>query len=206
MQFRLRLCSEPAARSLRRSVPGGRKRRDTVLIVEGGFIVKRYEPQADYSAAIEETFKKLQQGNVKDYRATLPDYPDMNHIEVQMLDFVALLFPAIFAKLDAYSSKNAAYLDSAIAAFDREIQFYLAYLAQVTALKHAGLSFCYPAVSDASKDVHNHKGYDLAVAQKLVAERTAGHTGAQDPRRPRPRDRIFRRGPRDSLSQKAGTG
>jgi len=95
--------------------------------VEGGVIVRRYEPQADYSATIEETFKKFQQGNVKDYRITLPDYPDMNHIEAQILDFVALLFTAIFTRLDAYYSKNAAYLDSAIAAFDREIQFYLAY-------------------------------------------------------------------------------
>jgi len=144
----------------------------SVLIVNGGFIVGRYESQADYSAAIEETFKRFQQGDVKDYRATLPDYPDMNHIEAQMLDFVALLFPALFAKLDAYCLKNAAYLDGAIAAFDREIQFYLAYLAQVAAFKRAGLSFCYPAVSDASKDIYNDKGYDLALAQKLVAEQT----------------------------------
>ena len=145
----------------------------SVLIVEGGFTVRRYEPQADYSATIEETFRKFQQGDVKDYRVKQSDWPDMNHIEAQILDFVALLFPDIFAKLDAYCARNAAYLDDAIAGFDREIQFYLGYLAQVVALKRADLNFCYPAVSDTNKEVYNHEGYDLALAQKkLIAKQS----------------------------------
>ena len=42
--------------------------------------------------------------------------------------------------------------------------------------------------------------------QARRVERTAGHTGAQNPRRPRPRDRILRRGAGDSLSQRRGPG
>lgn len=144
----------------------------SVLVADGGFTVSKYKPQADYSAAIGNTFKKFQQGDVKDYRVKHSDYPDMNHIEEQILEFVALLFPEVFAELEVYCARNAAYLDSAIAAFDREIQFYIAYLAQAAALKQAGLMFCYPSVSDNSKDVYDREGYDLALAQKLVAERS----------------------------------
>ena len=42
--------------------------------------------------------------------------------------------------------------------------------------------------------------------QARRVERTAGHTGAQNPRRPRPRDRILRRGAGNSLSQRRGPG
>jgi DNA mismatch repair protein MutS len=141
-----------------------------VLIMDGGFTVKKYEPQADYSAAIEGTFKKFQQGDAKDYRVKLSDWPDMNHIEAQILDFVALLYPSIFAELNSYGARHATYLDGPISAFDREIQFYIAYLAGAAPLKKAGLTFCYPAVSPTSKEIYSHGGYDLALAQKLVAE------------------------------------
>jgi DNA mismatch repair protein MutS len=143
-----------------------------VLIMDGGFTVRKYESETDYSAALEETFEKFKQGAVKDYLAKLSDWPDMNHIEAQILDFVALLYPAIFAELDAYCTRNGAYLDRPIGTFDREIQFYIAYLAHISTLQRAGLKFCYPSVSSASKEVHNNEGFDLALAQKLVAEKS----------------------------------
>ncbi len=144
----------------------------SVLIFDGGFTVKKYEPQGDYSAVIEATFKKFQQGDVKDYRVKLSDWPDMNHIEAQILDFVALLYPEIFAELDTFCAKHAGYLGGSVAVFDREIQFYVAYLASAAPLKKAGLAFCYPAVSGDSKEVYNREGYDLALAQKLVTEQS----------------------------------
>ena len=37
--------------------------------------------------------------------------------------------------------------------FDREIQFYIAYLEYAETFKRVGLKFCYPQVSDKRKDI-----------------------------------------------------
>jgi len=133
--------------------------------------VSAYDGEPDYSAEVEATFAKFKQGAVKDYRVKLPEFPDMNHVEAQVLDRVARLYPEVFGTLDDYCARHHDYLDPTIGAFDREVQFYLAYLAYIERLKAAGLPFCYPQVSTRSKEVAAEDAFDLALANKLVPDR-----------------------------------
>jgi DNA mismatch repair protein MutS len=96
----------------------------------------------------------------------------MNHIEEKILDFVALLNPKLFSDLAEYCVRHAGFLDETITMFDREIQFYLSYIGHIEKLKGAGLRFCYPGVSGKSKQLHNDEGFDLALAEKLIATET----------------------------------
>lgn len=141
-----------------------------VLIKGSSVKVRAYDGESDYSAEVEETFAKFKQGAVKDYRVKFRSWPEMDHVEAQILSLVARLFPDIFGHLDAYCTTHARYLDTTLAAFDREVQFYLAYLEYIAPLKRAGLPFCYPHLSEAAKDVYDYDGFDLALASKLVAE------------------------------------
>ncbi len=144
------------------------------LLIKGDSIkVRKYASESDYSAEVEETFEKFKQGAVKDYRVNFSTGPDMNHVEAKVLDFVAQLYPDIFLHLDNYCAKNGNYLDETIAVFDREIQFYLAYLEYAALFKRTGLQFCYPHISNTCKEVYDHEGYDLALAQKLVSENSS---------------------------------
>ncbi len=139
------------------------------LLIKGNRItVRQYEAEIDYSAAVEETFAKFKQGDVKDYRVKFSDGRDMNHIEAKILDLVAQLYPETFLALDNFCAKNGDYLDETIAVFDREIQFYVAYLEFVARLKRAGLNFCYPQISNQVKEIYNYEGFDLALANKLL--------------------------------------
>jgi DNA mismatch repair protein MutS len=131
--------------------------------------VRKYESEPDYSRDVEETFARFNQSAVKDYRVEFSEWPDMNHIEAQILEFVALLYPEVFSSLDDYCTKNQNYLDATIAVFDREVQFYIAYLEHLTAFKRAGLQFCYPEVTE-RKDIFGSEAFDLALAHKLMAE------------------------------------
>ena len=72
--------------------------------------------------------------------------------------------------LDDYCTKNADYQDETLAVFDREIQFYIAYLEYIAKIKRAGLKFCYPQIVGESKEVYDYEGFDLALANKLIAE------------------------------------
>jgi DNA mismatch repair protein MutS len=144
-----------------------------ILINGDTFKVRKYDSEIDYSADVEETFAKFKQGAVKDYRLKFSDLPDMNHVEAKVLEFVTLLYPEIFAALAEFCAKHADYLDNAIAAFDREIQFYIAYLEHAEILRRAGLKFCYPRISDTSKEVCNYEGFDLALAYKLVKQESS---------------------------------
>jgi len=65
---------------------------------------------------------------------------------------------------------HGAYLDETVTRFDREIQFYVAYLAYIAPIRQAGLRFCHPTVSATSKAVHARETFDLALAAKLVSE------------------------------------
>ena len=144
------------------------------LLIKGNSVkVRKYESEVDYSADVEETFEKFKQGAVKDYRVKFPNWPDMNHVEAQILNLVAQLHPDIFFNLDAYCPKNGKYLDVTIAVFDREIQFYVAYLEYVARFKRGGLKFCYPHICNKDKEVYAYEGFDVALANKLMTDKSS---------------------------------
>jgi DNA mismatch repair protein MutS len=132
--------------------------------------VARYDGEPDYAADVEATFAKFRQGSVKDYRSKFRDWVEMNHVEAAVLDRVALLHPDAFGALDRFCELHGDFIDPLVADFDREVQFYVAYLEHVRHLRTAGLPFCYPRVSDSSKEVGAHETFDLALADKLVGE------------------------------------
>jgi DNA mismatch repair protein MutS len=145
----------------------------SVLIRGNSFTVRSYEEEADYSAEIEATFQKFQQGAVKDYKVKYRYAPeDMNHIEAKILEFVARQNQELFSRLVDYCARYANFIDETIAVFDQEIHFYIAYLQYIARFKQAGLQFCYPDVSGGSKAVRGREAFDLALAQKLAAEKT----------------------------------
>jgi DNA mismatch repair protein MutS len=133
--------------------------------------VTRYDGEPDYSAEVEATFEKFKLGAAKDYRIGFPRWDDMNHVEAAVLDMVARLYPDTFRKLDEYCVRHDKYIDKVIARFDREVQFYVAYLEYMVRITRKGLEFCFPTVSDRSKEIRARDTFDLALADNLVAEK-----------------------------------
>ncbi len=139
--------------------------------VRGGRVeVSRYENEADYSAEVLATFERFKQGAVKDYRINYRTWPGMNHVGAQILELLARLFSVEFSALDEYCRQHAGFFDETVRRFERELQFYLAYLDYIGPLRAAGLNFCYPEVTAASKEIFATDTFDLALAKKLVSE------------------------------------
>jgi DNA mismatch repair protein MutS len=132
--------------------------------------ISRYDSESDYGAEVLQTFEKFKQGAAKEYRFEIRSGPDMNHVEAAVLDLVAQLYPNIFLSLDQYENDHRGYLDDTIKAFDREIQFYVACLEYIERFKTAKLPFCYPVVTNRSKEVKGCDVFDIALANRLVDE------------------------------------
>lgn len=124
--------------------------------------------EPDYSADVAATFERFKQGAARDHLSKFNEYVEMDRVEAQILGLVAKLHQGLFADLDRFCDVRAQFLDDTIGHFDREVQFYVAYLDYIGRLRRAGLPFCYPVVSDWSKNIFARDTFDLALANKLV--------------------------------------
>jgi hypothetical protein len=131
--------------------------------------VSAYAGEADYGAEVAETFARFQQGAVQSRLARLPDYAEMNHVEARILDGVAQLVPDVFRARADFCVRHRDYLDAVVGRFDREVQFYLAYLEMADRFRGAGLPLCYPHVSR-SKEIAVGETFDIALASKVVPQ------------------------------------
>jgi DNA mismatch repair protein MutS len=132
--------------------------------------LSRYDGEPDYGAEVEETFAKFSQGAVKSYLVGLPEHAEMDHVEAQIVALVARLYPDEFGTLADYCTRHRGYLDPVIGRFDREVQFYLAYLELTGRCRAVGLPFCYPEVSSGSKEIAAEGTFDIALANKLAPD------------------------------------
>jgi DNA mismatch repair protein MutS len=164
-----------------------RRVRYNVRIHGGRVEVSRYEGEPDYSAEVLKTFERFKQGAVKDYRLQYRVWPGMNHVGEQILQLVARLFSDEFSALEVYCERHGDFFDRTVRRFEREVQFYLAYLDYTAPLRSAGLPFCCPEVGK-SKEVFATDTFDLALAAKLVGD---GQTVVRNDFHLRGRERIF---------------
>lgn len=142
------------------------------LNIHGGrVVVTRYKDQSDYSQEVAATFERFRQGTATDYRVKFYVYAEMNHVEAGVLERVAKLYPATFAELDRFATVRQHFMDPVLTRFDREVQFYLAYLAYIDPIRGAGLELCYPTITAHSTEVSAERTFDIALADKLAGGR-----------------------------------
>lgn len=173
------------ARTLRNALAAVRY---SVVIRGNSVTVRPFEAEEDYGAIVEDTYAKFRREAVKDYRVKARSWAGMNHVEAQIVERVARLNPEPFRALEAFRVEHARFIDDRVARFDREVQFYVAYLSHVERFKSVGLDFCYPQLSRDTKAVTSRASFDLALAGKLVVE---GATVITNDFHLRGRERVF---------------
>jgi DNA mismatch repair protein MutS len=142
--------------------------RYAIRIAGSRVTVTTYADEADYGAEVEQTFARFQQRAAANYLATPPESAEMDHVEARILDGVARLHPEVFGARADFCARRRDFPDPVIGTFDREVQFYLAYLELAGRLRDAGLSFCYPHVSAESREIAVRDTFDIALASKLT--------------------------------------
>ena len=139
--------------------------------------VAPYDDESDFSVDIERTFARFQRDTEKHpEQVARGGASQLDTLESRILKRVALVFPSEFAALDEFRRVHADFVDPVIDRFDREVQFYIAYLDLVAPLQRGGLRLELPRVSDGSKDEMVRDTFDLALALQLVPEQRSAVT------------------------------
>ncbi|MGW5107760.1 MutS-related protein [Nocardia sp. NPDC004123] len=137
----------------------------SVRIVDRTLEVGSVGAEADYSAAIASLFSRFGVGAPRPGRPR-SDWDDINHMEEQILDRVAVLHPRSFEQLAEFARNHGQFADTAVMAFDREIQFYLTYLAFVRRVSGTDRAMCLPQLATRGTEIHAEGAFDLALVTR----------------------------------------
>jgi DNA mismatch repair protein MutS len=129
--------------------------------------VSPYAGEPDYGKKVELAFSNFPGAAGKIFNFDLPHSADVTAVVGKVLEKMAMLNEPTFDELDRYCDANPMFMDAGITAFDREIQFYIAFLSYIAPLRKAGLGFSYPLVSATDKTIYAKESFDLALATKL---------------------------------------
>lgn len=124
-------------------------------------------PDNDFSARIRATFARFRTGPEPDPVTEPPPERGLDEVEATVLDLVVRLAPGLFADLDRFHARHADFVTADLDRLDRELGFYLGYLAYTAPLRAAGLSCELPEISVTSKDFRARDTFDLALAAAL---------------------------------------
>jgi DNA mismatch repair ATPase MutS len=146
------------------------KVRYSIQVDNDRIIISDDDSEDDYCAGISDIFKGITEKE-ETYELSVFSGVEMNPLEIKIMNIVADMYKDTFKNLDIFYTNHKGFLSTVIKSFDREIQFYLAYLAYIRRLKESGMPFDYPGFSD-NKEINIAGGYDLALAKKLSGSGT----------------------------------
>lgn len=143
--------------------------RFSVLLDLPDIEVRAWQEEEELEGPVYELFRKFRRGTSRNYLKDYPGSGSMNHMEAQILDRVALMYPDSFTRLESFFGTCRDFIDPGIETFDREAQFYLSVLDYLAPLQQAGLPLCYPRVwlpvsegASEEDDRHEHEPDDFA--------------------------------------------
>lgn len=141
------------------------------IVIDGLRVqVIQYEDEIDYSQDVEKTFAKFSQAETQNYLSDLPKIDTLNDVEALVLEGVKQLFPDYFLRLSNFYEQNQKFIPGELLTFEREIQFYISFLAYRQRFEDIELEFCYPHITASKNSIYCRDSFDLALANNLLKE------------------------------------
>lgn len=119
--------------------------------------------ETDLSAEVLATFDRFSQDRPARDRVTRSEPRELSQVEERVLELLGELFPELFASLVDFGTEHSGFGDATIERFAAEVQFYLAYLEYIAPLREGGVSFCYPELVTATREVRVEEAVDLVL-------------------------------------------
>lgn len=142
--------------------------RYAVTIKDRDVTVSRYRDEAETAARVRIAFANFMPETLQPHEFRLIQDDQLNPVEAEILAGVSSIYPEVFQSLADFHAAHADFVDPMIRRFDREINFYRAWLGHLERFKSHGLSFCYPQISTTDKHIVSRDSFDLALAARLI--------------------------------------
>lgn len=141
--------------------------------IEGDQVTVLGDPSSeDFRSVVERTFARFRRGAVRDYRCSFGTNEWMSHVEAQIVDRVALLYPDLFGRIQSFCAEHEEFADERWLRLDRELPFFLLWSDFLRRAAKVGVKSCLPKLVDPACDTEVSDACDLAlVNQALGSER-----------------------------------
>jgi DNA mismatch repair protein MutS len=146
-----------------------------LTVLRDRVIVRRAEGDADElvdtddADTLRRAFARFGSGPPRRPASGASEEPAATGLDAQILQHVARLHPEPFAALTRFVRQHGDPTDPTVAAFDREVQFYLAVLEYVERWRRSGVPFTYPHLTDGDRSERVEGAVDLALVERLVS-------------------------------------
>jgi len=143
------------------------------LLIEGPTVTVcpyEHEDEVEFVTLVEERFEALGGHALDTVRVEVPAMNGMNHVQSQIVERLALLYPRPFIALQDYAIRYARPLDPLVLNFEREVQFYVAWNDYVSRFRESGLTFSYPSLTTGTGGLVLQRAFDVVLAENLVTE------------------------------------
>lgn len=139
----------------------------TVLLNDSTLTVRGFEDEPDYNAVIQKLFARFQPSvPPKSTPKSRETGVWIGNVQSQILDGVAQINQDIFTALCSFTAHDNDFIDPVLSRFEREAQFYLAWIDFTARLSASGLRFSLPTLVN-THEIHATDAFDLALAAKL---------------------------------------
>lgn len=138
----------------------------TVQVHENRVRVQPFQHQPDLEEQVRSLFDRFRDPDAAEEPPRRFRGSGFSHVEAEILDQVADLFPEEFARLDAFCERHAQYVDPIVSRLSREVAFPLAWARFTSELESHGLPVTFPEVSN-DRTCRATDTYDMALATKL---------------------------------------
>lgn len=139
-------------------------KRDRVIIQKGYL-------EQDYCRQLQETFRETSE-EAHFYQKSPFSTALLSPLEWKVLDILSKQYPSVFIELEEYDKMHRDFIDETVAAFEHEVQFYIAFSLYRNRMKEMGFHFCYPSLRHDNR-FNISTGYDLALARKNARDNKA---------------------------------
>lgn len=179
-------CAGPAVRALIRDIDAMRadlaRVRYRVRLIDRTLEVSAARSAPDYTATVTVLLARFGAEQPSTTRP-VPQWPDMNHMEEQILDRVADRYPGPFARLAEFADRHRDFITAQISEFDRELQFYLRYRRFAHRAAGAHHAICLPTLATGGQPIHATAAFDFALAARTSQPLVCNDFRLTDPER-----------------------
>lgn len=132
--------------------------------------VRPYKGEADVSHRMQLFFARFFTEETPRFSGDTVHRGGLNHIEARIVQELAAIYPHVFEELRFFCEQAKQFREDTLLQFERESQFYLAYLTCMRSGEERGLLFCYPEAVSEKCGIYCDQAYDLALAIQTDAD------------------------------------